>query len=260
MGLAAFSQENEEPKGDSTRFKVGDATIIIIDNVKDGEINFECKNMADSVKKEKDLHWEPFFDIGMNGYMVPDYETTMPSDLSLMELDYSRSWSIGFNSMLRGADIIKDRLYISPGIGINWNMYSFKNNVNMSTSNDSTAFELDTIVDYDKNKLRCTYIQVPLVMGMRLGSLDKPVGLEFGVIAAYNIGSRLKQKYTLDDNTHKRKIKDDFNINPFKVDAIARISFDNVGLFAKYSLTQMFENDKAPELNQFSVGITIGDF
>lgn len=261
LNLVSFSQKDKKCEGDTTRFKIGDATVIIVDSKKDGELHFNCdslsKDSSKSDKKQED--WNTFLDLGTTGYLTPNYEITLPKDQELMALDYSKSWTIGFSSLYMGANI-KDRVYIAPGLGIIWHNYHFKNTINISTSNSETAFSTDSIKDYTKYKLGVTYIQAPLIVGMRLGDLKKPIGLQFGVVGNYKVGSKVRQKYKLDGKRYNEKIKDDFNLSPFKLDAIARLSMKDFGFFARYSFTPMFEKGKTPEINQFSLGITFGEF
>lgn len=264
LSISSFSQKKDSadvaPYGDSTRFKLGDATVIIIDNKYDGEVKFGCDmDSLGKEKKEKD-DWGAYLDLGMTGYMTPENSLVLPDEMALMELNYSRSYAVSFSSLYHGFTTKNERLYFAPGLGISWNSYSFKNTVDISTSNDSTVFSMDSLREYDKFRLTSTYLQVPVVVGVRLGNVEKPVGVQVGVIASYNVGSKLKQKYKIDETKYKSKVKDDFNISPFKLDAVARVSIQDVGLFAKYSLTPMFMAGKAPELNQFSVGITFGEF
>ncbi len=258
-GYIGFSQTEKEPVSDTTRIKIGKSIIVIYDDPGNGEYDHdlgECE--ADSLKKEE--HTTMAIDLGMNGYLSSNRNLSMPNGQELMELDYARSRTIGVNIMLKDADIIKDRFYISPGIGINWNNYFFENNISIGTSNDTTIFSADTVVDNDKYKLRATYLQIPVVLGVRIGKVEKPIGLQFGVIGGYKIRSLVKRKYSIDEARYKEKVRDDFNINPFKVDLVARLGYGDFGCFAKYSVTSLFENDKAPELYPFSFGITLGGF
>lgn len=227
------------------------------------EIIFVSKDKpTDSlINEDDDSDWAlvSFLNIGANGYLFNN-KTSLPSQYQSMELDYVRSKSIGFDFMIKGIDLFKKRMYISPGIGLDWNKYHFKDKQqSLSTQNDTVLFLADSAITYDKYKLRTTYVQVPLLIGFRLGNLEKQVvNIQFGAIAGYNIGSITKFKYAVNGTKYKNKVKDDFNINPFKLDAIARVSFGDVGLFGRYSFTSLFENNKAPTLTPFSVGITFG--
>lgn len=256
FSLGAFAQKEKGTKSDTTKIKLGKDLLIYIEDVYEDD-SWGC----DSVKKDSTgLDATIAIDFGMNGYLTSNDNITLPANLSELELDYPRSKSFGVSLMMNNADIIKDRLYISPGIGINWNSYIFRNNISIQSNGDTTAFLPDSLLEYDKYKLRATYLQVPVLLGVRIGKLKNPLGIQAGLVGSYRIGSMIKQKYTVDGVKHKDKIRDDFNLSPFKLEAIARISISEFGFFCRYSLTPLFEKDKAPELYPFSVGITIGGF
>ena len=50
-----------------------------------------------------------------------------------------------------------------------------------------------------------------------------------------------------------------FYMNPFKLDAIAKIGWGVLNLYATYSLTPMFQKNKGPELYPFAIGISLTD-
>lgn len=246
---------------DTTRIKTKNKTYLIIDGEGD-DFTFE----EDTTGLEEDYDGVEMIltmDFGMNGYLTPNYSMNLPESQRMMELNSSKSTAVSFNFMMKGANIIKDWFYISPGVGITSNNYSFKNNISISTGSDTTMFTADTVISNDKYELNATYLQVPVMLGFRLGNPNKKrVGLQIGAIGGYKIVSKINQKYYLADNETKQKntITDDFNFNPFKVDLVARVSFGKVGLFGKYSVTTLFEKNKAPELYPFSVGFTFGGF
>ena len=244
---------------DTTRIKTKNKTYLIIDGEGD-DFSFEEDTLD---FEEEGLEMILTVDFGMNGYLTPDYSMNLPGPQRMMELNSSESRALSVNFMLKGADIVKDWLYIAPGIGVTANSYSFKNNIHISTGSDTTMFTADTILSNDKYELSATYLQVPLVLGFRIGNPDKKrVGIQIGAIGAYKIVSKINQKYYLADNDTKENhtITDDFNFNPFKIDLIARVSVGKIGLFGKYSVTSLFEKNKAPELYPFSVGFTFGGF
>ena len=253
-----YAQSRKPITVDTTKIKMGKSVIMIIkDENGDGDYDYDF-NECDTIRV-KDDYAGISFDIGLNGYMAPDYSLGLPTGQDLLELDYQRSRVFGFTIQSRGLNLIRDRLYLTSGLGVSWNGYFFNNNVSLSTSNDSTSFSLDSIT-YNKYKLRVTYLQVPIILGTRIGNIKAPLGVQVGIVGGLKLSSMVKQKYNINESKHKDKIRDNFNINPFKLDAIARISIKNVGLFARYSFTTLFEKDKAPELYPFSVGLTFGEF
>ncbi len=261
-----FSQEDslKQKEPDTTKIRIGKSTVIIIgDDDSDVYYDFNSTDSTKAAKKKKnedDDNTDLAIDFGMAGYLTPVGSTSLPANQSLMELNTARSNTIGLTIMFKEANLIKKRWYVRSGLGVNWTNYHFDNPVNISTGSDTTAFTLDTIRDFSKNKLRATYLQVPLLMGFRMGNLDNPFGVQFGVVGSYKIGSAVKQKYTVAGSKIKDKIRDDYNLNPFKLEAIARLSVDDFGFYAKYSFTELFEAGRAPELYPFSIGVTIGGF
>ncbi len=267
LSTLSFAQKDslkaDEP--DTTKIRIGKSTVIIIgdDDSEDYDFDFNSKDSSLTKNSEKKDEYDGSnlaFNIGMAGYLTPSGSVGLPQNESLLELNSGRSHSIGFSIMLDEANLIKDRWYIRAGIGLNWTKYHFEKNVAISSVSDTTQFSLDTIKSFDKNKMRVTHFQVPLLMGIRLGDLDNPFGLQFGVVGSYKLGSALIQKYTLNGAKEKDRTRDDYNFNPFKLEALARISVDNFGFYAKYSFTELFESGRAPELYPFSVGVTIGGF
>jgi hypothetical protein len=246
---------------DTTRIKTKNKTYLIIDS-EDDDFSFE-EDTNGFNEEEGGLEVILTADFGMNGYLTPDYSMNLPEPQRMMELNSSGSRALSVNFMLKGAKIVKDWFYISPGIGVTANSYSFKNNIHISTGSDTTMFTADTILSNDKYELSATYLQVPLVLGFRIGNPDKKrVGIQIGAIGAYKIVSKINQKYYLaaNDTKEKHTIVDDFNIHPFKMDLIVRVSVGKIGLFGKSSFTALFEKTKAAELYPFSVGFTFGGF
>ena len=228
-------------KDDTSKIKIGNITIIFIETICLGE---EAE-FGEDEDDEISVGFVGQINFGMNGWLTADNQTTFASEYQTMSLDLSKSRSFGFDYMFQGADLFNKRLFISPGFGVNWNGYKFEENITVSTGGDTTIFAADTVLIFDKYKLRATYVQVPLMLGVRLGDLsNKPFIIEGGVIGGFNIGSLVKQKYVADGTAFKDKISDDFNINPFKLEVVARLSIGELGLYGKYAVTTMFEAGK----------------
>jgi hypothetical protein len=72
----------------------------------------------------------------------------------------------------------------------------------------------------------------------------------------WRIGSHSKNVYD-DGNKEKEKNKDDFHMNPFKYQAIARIGWGVINLWGTYSLNTLFKDNEGPEVYPYSIGITL---
>ncbi len=258
--ISCYGYAQKESKIDTTTFKIGSNRVVFINSAPDS-LNYDYDfNKNDSLcsKKEHEDWPKLIVEIGTNGYLSSDRAINLSNDQELLKLNYGRSRSFGFAFQFKGYESINKRLFISPGLGVTWNGYHFENNININSSNDSTAFVLDTINNNEKYKLRTTYLELPLVIGKRFGNLKRPLTVQFGVVAGLRLKSIIKQKFQDNGQDITVTIHDDFNLTPFKLDGIIRITFGEIGFFGRYSTTSLFKDGKAPELYPFSIGITLG--
>ena len=245
----------QKKDNDTTTFNMGEKTIIIISS-EDKDV-LTHKSCTDSSDKK----WPKFIiDIGANGYLNDNNDTQLYTEDELHELNYNRSRSFGVSFLGKGYESKNKHFFISPGIGMTWNNYHFDNSVSISSTNDMTSFSLDTLTNYSKNKLRVSYLEIPLVVGGVIGKGKNPLEIEVGAIGGLMLFSVNKQKYEAAGLNYDVKVKDDYNLNPFKLDALVRVTIGDIGLFARYSFTSLYQKDKAPELYPFALGISFGDF
>jgi hypothetical protein len=263
LSTLSISFAQKENKIDTTTFRLGENTIIFINEAPDSNTYTYDLNHADSlcIKNCKKSDWPKFtFDIGANGYLNSKGNFKLNSQDELYTLDYGRSRSVGFAFQFKGFESKNKRWYISPGLGYSWNNYHFENNVKISSDSKQTSMSLDTLIKNSKYKLRVAYLEVPLIVGTKFENGKNPLNIQLGVIGGLKTGSLIKQQYNESGSDFVTKNKSDFNINSFKVDYIARIYFDDIGLFARYSATNLFEKNKSPELHPFSIGFSFTGF
>ena len=264
--FSVLAQNDSVPSSDTAKIILKNKTIIIISknsNTPTSDtltLSESDTSYTDDDDDESKWEFKTLYNFGWGGYLTTDNQIELPAQYQDFEIDYGKSRSFGFDFMLKGADILNRRVYISPGLGFTWNKYRFKDKqLTLSTQNDTVVFIKDSTFTYDSYKLRTAYIEVPLMLGFRLGNLDKKYfTINVGAVGGYNIGNVTKSKYAIAGTKHRKKIKDDYNVQPFKLDAIARVSFGKIGIFGRYSFTSLFEKNKAPELIPFSLGISWG--
>jgi len=246
--------KEEEKDRDTTVVKLGKVDILIIGNL--DELDSECDAPDDEKFK---IHWAGL-DIGVNGYATSNNSLSVPKGFDFLELDYGRSFSFGFNFMEKNIKLYKNHITLVTGLGVNFHNYSFKNNTTLMSNSDSIWAVTDTVVNFQKNKLKTTIIEVPLLLGFSTNKdPKKSVHLAAGVVFGYKLGSKTKQEFKLDGEKHKPKVKGDFNIAPFSYSATVRIGYGSFSLFADYALSPLFEKDKGPELYPFTLGLTLMD-
>ena len=179
--------------------------------------------------------------------------------------------SLKLQTQSRGFDIhwmfdflFKDssKFSIAPGLGISTANVFHKSFI---TATDSATFftaHKDSL-DFKKNKLATTYVEVPLELRFRSksnksgGSVKIAVGAKAGLLLA------AKTKYVgpgapfgLQEEDTKVKTFKIPNVARFRYGLTFRAGYSNVNLVAFYALSTLFDASRGPVLNPFSVGIS----
>ncbi len=209
--------------------------------------------------------WSGFY-LGINGYMTPDRSLNLNPGDQYLDLEYNNSIQVNLNLWQQSMVLISgsnSALGLVSGIGFSWNNYRFSENIRLVHEQDSLGYFFDDDYSFRKNKLTVSHLNVPLMLEFQTrqhyGSRTP-----FHISAGINVGLRLRShtKQVYKDNGSRQKDKDfkSFHLAPFRYEAIARIGWGRVNLFATYTLNEMFREDKGPELYPFSAGIRLINF
>jgi hypothetical protein len=232
--------------GDTTRIKLRKKTIIIIED------DDEDDEKGD---RNGEGHWTGF-GINTNGFLNADGKIAIGDAAGFLELDHARSIGFNFNLVEKRFPIFREYVGLTTGLGIQWNRFALKNNVDVMVSADSTYGVENTTVDFKKNVLRSTYLQIPLLLEITTNKdNDKAWHISAGVVGGIRIGSSLKTKWEDAGKTNKDKVISNYNFNPFDAHATAIIGYGDINLYVNYGLTQVFEKDKGPNFSPVSAGI-----
>jgi hypothetical protein len=236
---------------DTVRVRVGGREIIMTD---DGITTHR------RTKRPFKGNWGGF-ELGINGYLTPDGSLTLPSDYEFMDLRYEKSIAVNFNFLQQNFSIVENRLGLVSGLGISYNNYRFSDSrmVPIRTPDGIEQLEPNPDFGYRKSKLTLMYLNVPLLMEFQVPRASHRPGfhLSGGINAGLRLRSHTKQVYSSNGRRNKDKNFDDFHLNPFRIDATARIGWGRINLFGTYSLNTLFKDDKGPELHPFSVGMRL---
>lgn len=269
-----LKQFNSKSKNDTTRIKWGGTMVLIID---------DSVSINKPVKKRRN-HWAGI-DLGINGFVNANnslnlnnpagLDTSNPSKVTqFMELDYAKSWTVSINFYEQFIKLYKHHVGLVTGLGIEYNNYELKHNVQLISKGGSfvhdnvTAYNenytwgvIDTNINYSKNRFKTFYINAPLLLEFNTGQhKNKSFHFAAGAIVGYKFTTKMKYKYKEDGDTQKYKDNQDFNTNPFRVSLTARVGYGRLNLFATYGLTPLFEKNRGPELHAFSIGMTLLGF
>ena len=238
--------------GDTTRIKLGKKTIVIIED--DDEERGDDDERGD---RTREGHWAGF-GINTNGFLNADGKIATGDAAGFLELDHARSIGFNFNLVEKRFPIFREYVGLTTGLGIQWNRFALKNNVDVMVSADSTYGVENTTVDYKKNVLRSTYLQIPLLLEITTNKdNDKAWHISAGVVGGIRIGSSLKTKWEDAGKTNIDRVKSNYNLNPFEAHATAIVGYGDISLYVNYGLTQVFEKDKGPNYAPVSAGILV---
>lgn len=248
------SGTGDETAGDTTKIKFGNKKYMIIG---DGDDDMkEAHHGKDSLHDYNDgfKHWNGF-ELGVNGLMDFKNSLNVPAGAKFLELDYAKSYQFGINLFEKDFHLYKNYINIVTGCGFNFNHYSFDNHITLTP--DSSYLSASTSVNkFSKNTLNVSFVRAPLMLEINTSKNSKKnFHIAAGVEFAYRIHSVTKQRYTADDKHYKIKQRDDFNLEPFNMNAMARIGYNNVTVYASYGLSRLFKKDQGPQVYPVSLGI-----
>lgn len=265
--LAGYSiaQETEknEQKRDTTRISLKGTEIVIYSSGDENTVFIDEEGNETKTKKAtsaKDLNYWRGLEIGINGYFTDNnFGINNDANNLHMELNYGKSFMLNFNFAEFNANLIGDKFLFTSGLGFRFNRYAFKNSNTTISYNDAQVFPItDSIKSFDKNYFNASYLSAPLYLTLVPGKdAEKSFHMSVGAVVNYRIGSRLKQKYVLNDQKLKDVSRGHYHLNPFMVDASVRFGVGDFTAFANYSLTTMFEKNKGPQYTPFSAGISL---
>ncbi|MBK9512655.1 MAG: hypothetical protein IPO05_03305 [Flavobacteriales bacterium] len=252
-------------------------------NVEDKEWGSVTDSLEDRLKEirteRRDLftYWAGI-DVGVNAFMGADGDTDLDAAADFMQVDHRRSRFISINFIEQKIEFGTHHVGLLTGLGLEFANYHLKNN-NLLAYNADSVFALPVeSPEFRKNKLRQMGFRVPLMLefNTKRAKLPTPeelaakafkgfsqkrnVHLAAGVVGSWYFDTMYKQKFSDNGNTRKERDKGDYLLRPYRLAASARIGYGSLNLFAEYSLTPLFNDDKGPELTPLTVGLTLIGF
>ncbi|MEQ8625288.1 MAG: outer membrane beta-barrel protein [Vicingaceae bacterium] len=265
LGVNGMAQEAEmssdSTKSDTSRFSIGSTKVIIISDDKNDSKNDDTESI--SIKKEEKQRWNHYVgvDFGINGLLSEKKSVDLPEEARFMDLDYARSVSISLNFFEHYIPIAKEKFGISTGLGFEFNKYALDRDYTILANKDSTFGFQDSSIVLSKNLFKSEVLNWPIMLETNLGKDAKhSFHVAVGGMLSYRLGAKTKQIFTQDNKEYKVKNRTDYNTNPFLFSLVARVGYGGFTIFANYSLTPMFENNKGPELYPFTVGVSLASF
>ena len=251
--------EESENLPDTTRMNIGKKEIIIID--KDFEENeFDGEFDEDEKKHKKDkaeAHWAGL-DFGFTMLMNQSFENKFSDEYAYFRNDAARSQVWNLNILEHKFRIAKEYVGLTTGLGFSFTSVAFNDNYVLRSTADTVFAEIDSVYTYSKNKLKATYLTMPLMLEFNTNAdADKSFYLAAGVVGGVRIASKVKRKGEFDGKEFTTKDKGTYGLNSFKVDAAVRLGYGDWGVFANYSLLPLFDKGKTVETYPLTFGLSL---
>ena len=196
-----------------------------------------------------------FTGLGFGALYTTDNLTNF-NDAGGMNVAFSNE--ITFNPIGYSLPIIKGYFGMVTGLGMTWRNLHLGNNSHLVNNNGITLVEAAPEgITYNYSRLRMFDLNLPIYLEIHpLGKSE--FYITGGVLFGINTFSSYKVKYK-NENDKKISVVEgkDYNVNPFSVNYLVQMGWNDLGVYAKYTPTSLFKNDKGPDVQTFSVGLTL---
>ncbi|WP_207429730.1 outer membrane beta-barrel protein [Pedobacter sp. SYSU D00535] len=195
-------------------------------------------------------------DLGLATYMENGSYTLSSPQAKNLEYETLKTHNFGFEFLQTGYRF-NSYFKIYLGAGLDWNHIRLKNNVTILSDQPELTFKEEDI-EFKKNRFSSTYLRIPLSFQFR--TKDDQKGNKVYFVAGPEVGFLINGKTKqVSEEQGKVKFKDDFNFNPFRYGAFARVGYGLAGLYVKYYANDVFAENRGPsDFKNVNFGIMVG--
>jgi hypothetical protein len=252
--------EEGEGEPDTTKMKVGNKEIIIITHPnEDFDLDSEDDSEDESPKRKRksDAHWAGV-DLGFTMLMNDNFNTDFATT-PYWKNDPARSIVWNLNLLEHKFNFGTPFVGLTTGVGFSFTSVAFRDGYIINSSADSLFAVLDTVNTYSKNKLKASYLTIPLLLEFNTNTnSDKNFYLAAGVVGGVRMTSKIKRNGEFADGKEfEEREKGTYSLSPFKLDAALRMGYGSFGVFANYSLLPLFESGKTVEVYPLTFGLSL---
>ena len=143
---------------------------------------------------------------------------------------------------------------ISMGFGMTWRNYRMTGRTRFIKEGDNLvlgAYPENSEIKF--SRLKVFSLTVPFMINQ---SLSRNVVLSVGPVINFNTHASLKTRYTLNGEKVKEK-SNNIHHNRMTIDLMAKLRFRLIGVYAKYSPSDVLNTEFGPKFRSFSTGITL---
>jgi len=257
------------PESDTIR--VGGMIIIRKPGNKDKELSEKELKIRER-KSEKpsriSTNWL-ILDLGFSNYIDnTDYSSTAAqqyapgSNASWFQIKGWKSRNVNIWVFMQRVNVAKHILNLKYGLGLELNNYRFKQRVRFTENPLAIVNPPIVVLDtashrsYSKNKLAADYLTVPLMININFTpNRNEGFGFSAGISAGYLYSARNK---TITSDEGKKKAKDDFELEKWKLSYIGELTMGPVKLYGSYAMKNMYS--RGLDFTPYTFGFRISNW
>ena len=221
------------------------AAVIIEEKNADWDFNIPFINKNSKTKK-----YRGNLCVGGFGFGVVNTIETSEG----MDMDMGASYEFSLDHLLRFNYNVLPATSVSMGFGMTWRNYRMTGRTRFIKEGDKLVLgAYPEGSDIKFSRLKVFSLTVPFMINQSLG---RKVVFSVGPVVNFNTHASLKTRYTLNGEKVKEK-NNNIHQNRMTVDLMAKLRFNSLGVYAKYSPSDMLNTDFGPKFRSFSTGITL---
>ena len=172
-----------------------------------------------------------------------------------MNVDMGESYELMWDNMLKfNYYVVPYTTSISMGFGMTWRNYRMTGRTRFIKEGDNLilgAYPENSEIKF--SRLKVFSLTVPFMINQ---SLSRNIVLSVGPVINFNTHASLKTRYTLNGEKVKEK-SNNIHHNRMTIDLMAKLRFRSIGVYAKYSPSDVLNTEFGPKFRSFSTGITL---
>jgi hypothetical protein len=154
-----------------------------------------------------------------------------------LELRTGKSVNVNIWFFMQRLNVIKHVVNLKYGLGLELNNYRYDRDLLFQKNPMRIVPATEPL---KKGKLAADYVTVPMLLNVNFTpKRNKGFGISGGVSAGYLYAARYKTK---DGEGDKNKVRDNFDLEKFKLSYIGELNLGVVTLYGSYAFKDMWEN------------------
>ena len=223
-----------------------DTTASVITTEKNADWDFTIPFVGKKKKSRKYFITRDITSVSIG--MVNAVKGTEP-----LNIDMGASYEVSVDNVVRTFYNLTPSTSVSIGAGVRWRNYRMTGNTRfVKEGNNLVLDNYPEGADVKFSRLKTFSISVPVMLNQ---AINQHVAISLGTVINTNTYGSLKTRYTLDDEKMVEKSKN-IHHNRTTVDFTAILRFKQIGIYAKYSPSNVLNTEFGPKFNSYSAGIS----